>query len=104
MILSIPVFLGTYFGVGGFGWNASVYSFTSASSGFTLPCSVKKYVRSTSILAGGPGLKSYGLVVFLDFLNSISYDLIISISQAVAFALFRTQTISHSDDSSSHNP
>ena len=33
-----------------------------------------------------------------------SHDLIISISQAVAFALFRTQTISHSDDSSSHNP
>ena len=44
--------------VGGFGWNASVYSFTSASSGLTLPCSVKKYVRSTSILAGGPGLRS----------------------------------------------
>lgn len=57
----------------------SVYSFTSASSGFVFPCSVRKYVKSTSIRAGGPGLRSYGLVVFLDFLNSISYDLIISI-------------------------
>jgi len=54
----MPVFLGTYLGDGGFGWKTSVYILTSASSGFILPCSVRKYVRSTSILAGGPGLNS----------------------------------------------